>query len=110
MPIFSEIAERKKKQPGITAKELVTYANELLATKGFDYEFSLCDILSAREQKSTADSFRKNYRASLTDGQKLTLNLEVFNGQNGFCGECWAHIPSRQVTSREIQLIAKGKS
>ena len=108
--ILSAIAERKKQQPNITTRELVVYANELLETKGFDYEFSLCDILSAREKKSTAPSFRKNYRASLAGGQKLTLNLEVSNPQEGLCGECWSHIPSRQVTSREIHLMAGGKS
>ncbi len=108
--ILTAIAERKKQQPGITANELAVYANELLEKNGFDWEFDACDLLSARDLKSTAPSFNKRHRASLADGQKLTLNLEVSNPQEGFCGECWAHIPSRQVTDREIQLISKGKS
>lgn len=108
--VLTAIAERKKTQPHITVKELAAYANELLEKRGFDWEFDACDLLSARDLKSTAPGFQKRYRTSLTDGQKLTLNLEVSNPQDGLCGECWSHIPSRQVTDREIHLIAKGKS
>jgi len=61
--ILSEVAERKKKQPGITSKELAAYANELLETRGFDYDFDVCDILSARDKKSTASFLSKPYRA-----------------------------------------------
>lgn len=108
--ILSDVAEKKKQQPGITSKELAAFANDLLEKRGFDYEFDVCALLSAGDLKSTAETFRKRYRASLTNGQKLTLSLDVFNGQNGMCGECWVHIPSRQVTSREIHLLAEGKS
>jgi hypothetical protein len=108
--ILSDIAELKKHQPDITTKELVAYGNELLETRGFDYEFSLCDLLSARDKKSTVPSFSRRYQASLTDGGKLMLDLDISNPQDGFCGECWSHIPSRQVTSREMHVIAKGKS
>ena len=108
--ILTAVAEKKKYQPGITSKELAAYANGLLEKRGFDWEFDACDLLSARDLKSTAPGFQKRYRTSLINGQELTLNLEVSNPQDGLCGECWSHIPSRQVTDREIHLIAKGKS
>src|ERR1700752_5258744 len=68
--ILSDVAERKRKQPGLTAKELAAYANELLETRGFDYDFDVCDILSSRDKKSTASFLSKRYRASLTNGQE----------------------------------------
>ena len=108
--IVSDIAERKKQQPGITSKELAAYANELLEKRGFDYDFEVCDILSARDRKSTAKSFAKRYPASLTDGQKLTLQLDVSNPRDGLCGECWLLMPSHRVTKREIHFIAAGKT
>ena len=108
--ILSDIADRKKKQPGITSKELAAYANELLEKKGFDYEFDACDLLSARDRKSTTPSFHKRYNVSLTGGQKLRLDFDVLNPEESMCGECWVHIPSRQVTEHEMHLTAEGKS
>lgn len=108
--ILSEIAERKKIQPTITAKKLTAFANELLEKKGFDYSFEVCDILSSRDKKSTASSMSKRYRASLTNGQELMLNLDVSNPSEGLCGECWIRVPSRRVTEREIHLISRGKT
>ena len=108
--ILSDVAERKNKQPGITSKELAAYANELLETRGFDYDFDVCDILSSRDKKSTAPFLSKRYRASLTNGRELTLKLNVLNPQESLCGECWLLIPTLQVTKREIHLIAKGQT
>lgn len=108
--ILFDAAERKKNQPGITSKDLAAYANELLETRGFDYDFDVCDILSFRDKKSTASFLSKRYRASLTSGQELTLDLNVLNPQESLCGECWLLIPIRLVTKREIHLIAKGKT
>ncbi len=108
--ILSEIAERKKNQPTITATELTVFANELLERKGFDYSFEVCDVLSSGDKKSTAPSMSKVYRALLSNGQELTLNLDVSNPSEGLCGECWLRVPSRRVTEREIHLIAAGKT
>ena len=109
--ILSHVAEHKKKQPGITTKELAAYANELLGKRGFDYDFNADDIvLSAHDRKSTAMSVPVQYRVSLTDGAKRTLKLELSNPQYALCGEHSVSIPSRLVNKREIHLIADGKT
>lgn len=107
--IVSDVAERKKKQPAITASELAAYANELLETRGFDHDFNACDVLRERDRKSTAESLPLGYRVSDTDGQELTLKLDVFNPRNSMCGECSIDIPAVRVGSREMLLIAEGK-
>lgn len=71
--ILDDVFERKKNQPRITSKELAAYANELLVTRGSDYDFDVCEILSSRDKKSTAAFLPKRYRASLTNGQELGL-------------------------------------
>jgi len=108
--ILADVIERKKQQPAITSKELAAYANELLQKRGFDYNFDVCDILSSRDQNSTAETLHKRHRALLINGQELTLDLDVSNPKEGLCGECWLLMPTRQVTKHEIHLITKTKT
>ena len=107
--ILSDIAETKKKQPAMTAKELAAFGNELIERRGFDYEFDVCDIRSARDRKSTADSLSILHPVSLVTGETLTLKLSASN-QSGLCEECWTTIPSRQVSNQEIHFVAAGKN
>ena len=39
--ILEDLAQRKKKEPAITSKELAAYANDLLEKRGFDYMFDV---------------------------------------------------------------------
>jgi len=108
--ILQQLAERKKKQPAITAKELAAYANELLEKRGFDYMFDVCDILSKRNRKSTAAAVAANYQLSLTNGEKRNFKFTVAGGDSsGMCGECESLIPSVQVSKQEMTVIAGGK-
>lgn len=106
--ILSDVAERKKKQPAITAKGLAAFGNELIEKKGFDYDFDLCDLISARDRKSTANVLSARHPVSLINGETLTLKLSVAN-QEGLCGECWTAIPSRQVNEQKIHFFARFK-
>ncbi len=109
--ILSDVSERKKKQPALTAKELAAFGNDLIEKRGFDYHFDVCEILSARDRKSTANFLSARQPVSTINGREtLNLKLSVSNLGDGMCGECWTFIPSRQVSKREIYFVASGKN
>lgn len=104
--IVQELAERKKKQPAITSRELAVIANELLEKRGFDYMFNVCDALYMR--KST--DLTANYEWPLTSGAKRNFRFTVFSSAEALCGECGqSRLPSVQVTKKEMVLVAEGK-
>lgn len=43
--ILDDVSNKVKNQPNISSRELAVYANRLLAEKGFDYEFDVCEII-----------------------------------------------------------------
>ena len=51
----------------------------------------------------------RNYQMTLIDGGKLSFGFAIENRYESLCGECWASIPSLQVTSKVMALIAEGK-
>lgn len=106
-PIVGEIVVRKQQQPTISAAELARFANELVDQKGFDYQFDVCDIVPGR--KFTAPTRKVRLPLTLTDGKKLSFNVEVESNEESFCGECFSYLPSRQVLKNEMLLIANGK-
>ena len=104
--ILQELAQRKKKQPAITSKELAVIGNELLEKRGFDYMFNVCDTQHMR--KSTDST--ANYQWSLTSGGKRNFRFTVFSSEEALCGECGSsRLPSVQVTKKEMVLVAEGK-
>lgn len=106
--ILQELAERKKKQPAITSRELALIGNELLQKRGFDYMFDVCDILSERSRTSTTP-ITASHTLSLTNGAKRNFKFNVAGEGEGLCGECGSMIPAVQVTRKEMVLIADGK-
>lgn len=108
--ILEDVSKRKKTQPAITSKELAVYANELLKERGSNYMFDVCDIVPKRDRKSTLHDVPANYKLSLTNGEKRSFRFTVPGEDlSGNCGECFALVPSFQVTSREMLFIAEGK-
>ena len=108
--VISKVSERARQSPSLTPAELAAYGNELIAGKGFDYQFDLCDILNHRgPDRSTPAEFFRNYPMTLTGGGKLTFRIPIINPYESLCGECWSAIPSFQVTNKEMTLIAQGK-
>ena len=108
--IISEVSGRARQSPSLTAVELAAYGNDLIARKGFDYDFDLCDILNYRDRnRSSQAEFVRNYQMTLTDGGKLSLRFTIGNPNDSACGECWSSIPVLQVTKKDMALIAEGR-
>ena len=108
--IIREVSERAKRSPSLTPVELAAYGNDLIARKGFDYRFDICDLLENRNPTSISPAeFMRNYQMILTDGGKLTFRFAILNPYEALCGECWAEVPSLQVTDKEMTLLAEGK-
>jgi hypothetical protein len=106
-PIVGEIVVRRQQQTAISTAELARFANQLVEQKGFDYQFDVCDIVPGR--KFTAPTKKVRLPLTLTDGKKLSFNVEVESNEESFCGECFSYLPSRQVLKIEMLLIANGK-
>ena len=106
--IISEVSERAKRSPSLTPVKLAAYGNDLIARKGFDYRFDICDILNHRDPTSSSPAqFVHNYQMTLTEGGKLTFRFAIENPYDSLCGECWASIPNLQVTNKEMVLISR---
>lgn len=108
--VIIAVSERARKEPSLRPEQLAAYGNDLIATKGFDYQLSLCNMLTQRERNPTEPGeIVRNRQMTLADGGRRTFSLTIENPYNALCGECWVSIPSLQVTSKEITLIAEGK-
>jgi len=44
--IVTEVIERAKQAPFLSAVELAAHGNDLIAKKGFDYRFDVCEALN----------------------------------------------------------------
>ncbi len=108
--VIIAVSERARKEPSLRPEQLAAYGNELIARKGFDYDLSLCDMLTHREQNPTKPAeIVRNRQMTLINGEKRTFSLRIENPYNSLCGECWVSLPSLQVTNKEMTLIAEGK-
>lgn len=107
--VVGQVSERARQSPSLSPVELAAYGNDLIAKKGFDYDFDLCDILGQRDrnQNSTAEVVR-TYQLSSESGRKLTFRFTIANPNEALCGECWSSIPVLQVTAKEMVLLAGG--
>lgn len=104
------VGERSTQTPSLTPVELAAYGNDLIASKGFDYRFDMCDMLNHRDRTpSTPAEIVRNYQMILIAGGNPTFRFTIENPNESLCGECWSSIPSLQVTNKEMTLIAEGK-
>ena len=46
------VGERSTQSPSLTPVELAAYGNALIARKGFDYNFDMCEMLNHRDRTS----------------------------------------------------------
>ena len=107
--IWQEVSARKKQQPSITTAELVRFANELVAQKGFDFDFEVSEFVPKRKLEFEGESTIVPARFSLADGSSVTLNLTVENPKEAMCGEASSHIPVLRVSKTEMLLVSEGK-
>jgi len=105
--------DAKKRQPGISVKELAAHGNSLIARKGFDYDFNVCEIVEnsqpfarvANDDGSATVTY--NYPLRQADGQRINFRL-VSDDFGAPCGECFFAIPALRVTKRDVLAVAVG--
>jgi hypothetical protein len=103
-----DVAERKQRQPKLTASQLAQYANELVKERGFDYYFDVCNAVPQR-YRTKAVAWQVPNEMSLSNGRKLSTEFTVLNPGESLCSECWAAVPALQVTKDEILFVSEGK-
>lgn len=107
--IFTDVHNKMKEQPNITAKDLAAYANKLLDKKGFNYAYVVCDLVKHRNDISITPRKIRSYRMTQANGKKITFKFVVESSMDGMCGECFSYIPSLQVTKKEMLIVSEGK-
>jgi hypothetical protein len=107
--VLAEVSKRARQSPSLSPVELAAYGNDLIAKKGFDYEFDLCDILNQRDRKQNSKAqVVRTYPLSSESGGKLTFRFTIANSNESLCGECWSSIPILDVTGKKMVLLAGG--
>lgn len=107
--IVTEVIERAKQSPSLSAVELAAYGNDLIAKKGFDYAFDVCEALNHRDRSRTPPAKSLTYKMTLTNGGKTSFRFTIGDSDEGLCGECWTSIPILQISNTEMTLIAEGE-
>lgn len=112
--LFAELEKKVTAEPNIQPATLAKYANDLLAKKGLDFQFDLCEFLAKnnRARPSRLASKARSYKLPLTqtDGRQMIFETQLDSeGGSGPCGECFVSIPVTRVTAKEIELVAGGK-
>ena len=108
--VLDEVRRRKSVEPRLSASALARYANALLARKGFDYDFNVCEILpptAARVRGGTEATLALDYPMTRLDGRGVIFHL-VTDDQGGMCGECFLPVPALRVTAGEMTVVADG--
>lgn len=109
--ILDAVTNQVKNQPNIPPRELAAYANKLLAEKGFDYEFDVCEIIGIEQLRRTPLPSTITYSYTMTQlvGGKIPLRFTSRNPGAGACGECFSQIPILQITQQEMLIVSEGK-
>jgi hypothetical protein len=111
--ILDNVRNKMKKQPNISPKELVAYANKLLEEKGFDYNFDVCEAIGSnrlrRISSASPSRISYSYKMAQSVGRNITLRFISENPGDAPCGECFSPIPSLQVTKQEMLIVSGGQ-
>lgn len=110
--VVEALKQYKARRPALKAAALARYGNALLARKGFDYSFDVCEIFPGEMRDGgggTATGAPHTFRRRLTrlDGRGVTFDL-VADDLGAPCGECFLSVPARRVTKDEMHLVAGG--
>ena len=114
--IIDTLQKKVETEPNIKPAALAQYANDLLAKKGFDFQFDLCEFLNQYNptpRGRAAQSKIRTYKLPMkqTDGVQITFETvhSEEEGEGGMCGECFVSIPATKVTAQQIELVAGGR-
>jgi len=113
--LYQELEKKVTAEPNIKPAALAKHANDLLAKKGIDFQFDLCEFLTKYNRTPPSrlgTTQARTYKLPMaqTDGRQVTFETRLDSeGGRGPCGECFVSIPATRVTTKEIELIAGGK-
>ena len=113
--LFEQLEKKVTAEPNIQPATLAKYGNNLLAKKGLDFQFDLCEFLAkhnGNRPSRLAPAKARNYKLPMiqTDGRQVIFETRLDSeGGSGACGECFVSIPATRVTTKEIELVAGGK-
>ena len=114
--IISDLIEKKKQNPKITNQALADYANELLAKKGFNYNFEMSELFNKFSSKQDFPDTMKEYvinfpfEFTLADKRKKTFNLEAKKNLMNQCyDESSPAFPVVRATINQVSVIIDGK-
>jgi hypothetical protein len=113
--VLDEVKRYTARRPGLKAAALARHANALLARKGFDYDFDVCEIFppemlaGGTSGTSGATGALHTFQRRLTrlDGRVVIFHL-VADDYGAPCGECYLTLPALRVTKTEMHLVAGG--
>jgi hypothetical protein len=107
--ILDALKRRKADRPALSASALARYANELLARRGFDYDFNACEVFMphAPANASAETDVIFDQRLTRLDGREATFRI-VTSNFGAPCGECYLSFPALRVTKGEMTVVADG--
>lgn len=112
--VLDAVRLRKSQAPRLSASGLARYGNELLARRGFDYDFDACELPTPDGLKErglrpdgTWTQVTLEHRMTRTDGRDVTFKL-VGDDRGGMCAECFHTVPALRVTKGEMMVVADG--
>lgn len=115
--ILDEVKRRKAARPALSPARLARYANELLARRGLDYDFNVCELVPAENLPrqrglrpgGTWTQLTLQHRMTRADGRDVTFKF-ITDDRGGMCGECFTAVPALRVTKGEVTVVADGTS
>lgn len=113
--VLEEVRRRKAASPALSAPALARYANELLARRGFDYDFNVCELFppgalpqgGGIRPGGTWTPVTLEHRMTRADGREVAFKL-VTDDRGGMCGECFVTLAALRVTKGEVTVVADG--
>jgi len=109
--ILSDLRRRKEERPGVSPLELAKYGNAVLAQKGFNYDFDICELLPPAQRDVMRGGLPStqtfHYKMALVGGLERPVELVSIDSV-GMCGECYFQIPARRATEQSILVIVNG--
>jgi hypothetical protein len=110
--ILGEVMRRKALRPALSAAGLARYANALLARRGFDYDFDVCEIFPTTGPSAIANvdagaTITFDHRLTHLDGRGVTFRF-VTDNQGAPCSFCFLSVPALRVTKGEMHVVSGG--
>jgi hypothetical protein len=106
--VLEALKRYRARRPGLAPAALARYANALVASRGFDYDFDVCEIFGPEERvAASAATVTLDRRLTRLDGRGVDFRF-VADNRGGMCAECFLTLPALRVTKHEMTLVADG--